>query len=203
MTMKELDYGEKRTLNRFDGARALMAEWGDPQALRNRVRYPLRKSTSGNINDTGSVGELPARILTPTHPHFERFVEEGVRALVVVLVRRHGLITYTSCEGHHYPEGGPTSSERHVGLLPRSQAEYDAMERAFIVAGRDVNALALTPHVRIALLRHTLDAGDEALPALDLYLARNKDSSWSDYFASVGPICEAITSALGAAEPIA
>jgi hypothetical protein len=200
--MKELDYGEKRGVNRFDGARALMAEWDDPQAMRNRVKYPLRKSAYGNINDTGGAGELPALILTPTHPHFERFVEEGVRTLVVVLARRHGLITYTSCEGHRYDEGGPSSSERHVGLLPRSQAEYDAAERTFIAVGREVNALALTPHVQVALLRHTLDVGQEQLPALDLYLARNKSSGWSDYFASVGAVCDATVAALNSAEAI-
>jgi len=200
--MKELDYEEKRSVNRFDGARALMAEWDDPQALRNRIKYPLRKSDYGNINDTGGAGELPALILTPTHPHFERFVEEGVRDLVVVLARRHGLITYTSCEGHVYGEGGPPPSERHVGILPRSQAEHDAAERTFVAVGRELNARALTPHVRIALLRHTLEVHEEVLPALDLYLAKPKSSEWSDYFASLGAMYEAAVEGLKAAELI-
>ncbi len=201
--MKELDRGGRRLVNRLDGARDLMEQWDDPRAMANRVEYSLRKSDYGNINNAGGAGELPASILPPLHPQFEQFVEEGVRDLVVVVARHHGLITYTSCEGHRYGEGGPPSSERHVGVLSRSQAEYEAVERTFITVGHEVNAFALTPHVQLELLRQVLHDREAALPTLDLYLSKSKTSSWSDYFDSLGPVYAATVERLKAAEPIA
>ncbi|HZH77345.1 MAG TPA: hypothetical protein VEY88_15050 [Archangium sp.] len=202
--MKELDLDTsgRRFINRLDGARELMEQWDNPRSMANRVPYSFRKSDYGNINNTGGTGELPASILPPLHPQFEQFVEAGVRDLVVVVARHHRLITYTSCEGHRYGEGGPPSSERHVGVLSRSKAEYDAVERAFVSVGHQVNALALTPHIHLGVLRQLLRDREAELPTLDLYLAKNTTSSWDDYFASLGPTYAATVERLKAFDPL-
>ena len=201
--MKELDRKGMQPVNRLDGAREIMEQWDNPRSMANRTEYSLRKSAYGNINKAGAPEGPPSNILPPLHPQFEQFIEEGVRDLVIVVARQHGLITYTSCEGHRYGEDGPPPSERHVGVLTRSQAEYDATERAFVTVGHAVNALALTPHVHIEVSRQLLTDNDAKLPTLDLVLSKSETSSWDDYFASVGPVYAATVERMKAVEPIA
>lgn len=67
----------------------------------------------GNINLTGIPGR-PSATLPCNHPDFYINVERGIISIVNAAVAS-GFDTFSSCEGHIYPNG--SAHNRHIGLI--------------------------------------------------------------------------------------
>jgi hypothetical protein len=144
------------------------------------------------LNSSGLPGDTGGYSFTPHHQRFLSSLERGVRDLVLVLTGCHGLITYTSCEGHRY-EGLPLApTERHVGLLPRSRAEAERIRDLLVEVDAAVRTRCADGPAHLALMEHTLHDGDDTFPVLDLYFCRTEGASWAEYFAALDPLCEAV-----------
>ena len=153
-----------------------------PQSLDPTLR--VRSSDWGTRNATGEPGAYSAPDLTPSDPHFLEAIERGVRPLVLEIVER-GFVTYTSCEGHRYPdEVGLPPVGRSVGVLPRGPAELDVVRRWF---DRTIQRLSPDEHVRVE--RHDLvlsDASGRTVPVCDLALV--PIDSWEAFFDAVDAV---------------
>jgi uncharacterized protein len=161
---------------------AFIAAWDSGGDGRARWRYRLRRSFVGNINTKGQIGGLSAPALPHWHPQFGPAIEEGVRALVLALIRGGETISYTSCTGHDYRPLPLENVERHVGLLPRNACErdrlVDRLTRVIALARPCLRGVAAYP----GLLSTSLQDRDRLWPTVDLYIARQSNGSWSDYF---------------------
>lgn len=116
-----------------------------------------------------------------------------------MLTGRHGLITYTSCEGHRY-EGLPLApTERHVGLLPRSPAEASRIRDLLVGVDAAAGSRLADSAAHLALMEHTLQDGDAEFPVLDLYFCRTEGAGWGEYFVALDPLCDAVVRSLEAA----
>src|SRR5262249_18460259 len=91
-------------INRISNMENFMRSWDDPAHPKNSRRAHLRQTSYGNINKTGIPGDYGTEILSRWHPQFDAALEPGVKEIVLILVRRFGWITYSSCEGHDYGE---------------------------------------------------------------------------------------------------
>jgi len=130
----------------------------------------VRVSAYGNLNIQGTPYDLRAPAVPPCCDDFDRFIEPGIRDLVLLLVRRWGLLTYTSCEGHRYPpQAGLGPQLPHVGWIVRSQRD------ASVTAELAASARSLSPRLEVlrlvAVVRdRALDTDDGPLDAAELAL---------------------------------
>src|SRR4051812_38134547 len=170
-------------VNRLDAFDEFVASWADPEHPRNRDSVALRRTEYGNISETRVLGDYRGHALSRWHPQFAASVETGVRPLVRMLVERFGYITYTSCEGHTYPGRDATPVERHVGLLPREDAERREMLVTLRAACRAVRRESRARHVYVGLLQHRLETQNLNRQVVTLYFFRRRcNTSWSSYF---------------------
>ena len=173
-----------RPINCMRGVDRFIAEWDAGIGGANR-RYRLKRSSFGNINRNGRPGGLRAPALPHWHPQFPDSIEAGVRDLVLALVANGRWISYTSCAGHHYVSPHLPSSERHVGLLPRDDAERTQLatrlEHVVVAARRRSRSRAIVP----LLAAHALHDRARSYPVIDLYLSRAADAAWDLYFADI------------------
>lgn len=174
----------RRKINRMRNVPGFIRLWDEGKPDDRHWRYRLRRSSSGNINSTGSIGGLSAPALAHWHPQFEAGLEDGVRALVLALVCGGRWISYTSCAGHHYGDLPLQNAERHVGLLPRSEAERDVLAAALvkIVKADQSNASDVA---RAGLVSTWLDDRGRNWPTIELYIAKNPERTWDEYFSEV------------------
>lgn len=175
-----------REENSFRGARQFMHRWDffkarEAPSARGMMRTHVRASESGNINIAGTDGSSLSMIFLPWQDGFFDTIEAGVRDLVRLFAFQLDYITYTSCEGHWYRDRG-AGDERHIGILPRTEAEkFTALNGFASVACEWSRRCAHSP-ITIAAMHGTVKDGQARLPTLDLYLAKRKDVSWHSYF---------------------
>jgi len=165
----------------------------------SRRNAPLLRSQFGNINDTGLPGDVHGSILTSGDPRFERALEGGIRELVLLLTSDFGLITYTSCEGHHYAGTAITPAERHVGILPRNPSEYERVRQILAAAITHGGDLLVSAQVECVTLEHYLiDSAIRGIsfPVIDMYLARR--STWTSYFDDLPKVYESLVASIKA-----
>jgi uncharacterized protein len=176
-------------VNRMEAFDEFVASWAAPDHPRNQAPVVLNSTEYGNISETGELGDYRGHALSRWHPQFASSVEEGIRPLVLLLVERCGYITYTSCEGHSYPGRDVPPVERHVGLLPRDEAERQVMVATLRSACRSVGTASGARHVRMGVLRHKLETQNGARPVVTLFFFRRwLNSPWSSYFSELDEV---------------
>jgi hypothetical protein len=176
----------------MEGVKEFLADWDNPDAPGNRKSVPLCPSAHGNLNSSGLPGDTGGFSFTPHHQRFLSSLERGVRDLVLVLTGRHGLVTYTSCEGHRYEGLQLTPTERHVGLLLRSPAEAQRVRDLLVEVEATVGPRHAAGPAQLAIMEHTLRDGDAEFPVLDLYFSRRERAGWGEYFAALDPLYDAV-----------
>jgi hypothetical protein len=145
------------------------------------MRTQVRASESGNINIAGTDGASLSMIFLPWQEGFFETIEPGVRDLVRFFAFQLDYITYTSCEGHWYRDRG-AGDERHVGILPRTEAEKSMALNGFAAVGYEWNRRCAHSPITIAAMHGTVKDDQARLPTLDLYLAKRNGASWHSYF---------------------
>lgn len=202
-------YLPPRTKNASSNLTTFLRFWtrSVPAELQRRIeaQYPLSqlRSPFGNLNNRGTPYPSDSCLAPRWHPHFQSVIEPGVVELVKVMTDHHGLVTYTSCEGHHYEGTGRSDDERHVGMVARSPREFEAMLHTFEDVGAKVNDEHSDSAVEVAIMKHSVQGDERTYPAVDLYLSRKGAAAWSEYFASVDAVCDGLVTALRGVPSIA
>ena len=137
----------------------------------------VERSATGNINLGSQARTAPSHLLPRGHKDFYRFIEPGILPWVAFVVTELDLITYTSCEGHRYPNGD--IDERHVGMLVESQEKADLLRNLHEDVEIDLISM---PHC-LGWMDHTVVGDGLCWRAIDIFLMRKADSTWADYFA--------------------
>lgn len=161
-------------MNRFNGYHEFLARWRMPAAV--PAAPPLRQSQAGNRNLSGSAVDTAAYSFAPGQPGFTDSIEPGIRPLVLYLVERVGLITYSSCEGH-LPTAASPFRPAHVGVLHHASVSPERvggltaevlvrwLEEA---AYRTMRALQ-RPAVGVRAIEDVLDTEQGPQPCLDVW----------------------------------
>lgn len=136
----------------------------------------VERSATGNINLGSQARTAPSHLLPRGHKDFYRFIEPGVLPWVAFVVTELDLITYTSCEGHRYPNGD--IDERHIGMLVESPQKVDLLRNLHEDVEVDLDS---TPCC-LGWMDHTVVGDGLCWRAIDIFLMRRIDSSWADYF---------------------
>ncbi|WP_232794067.1 hypothetical protein [Pseudofrankia saprophytica] len=180
------------------GFQDFLASWEEPGHPRNLEAVSLQESRFGNISETGELGNYRGHALSRWHPKFRAALEPGIRPLVVILAERLGYITYTSCEGHSYPETVLAPVERHIGLYPRDGAERQAIVALLSDLSRAVNQVHRSEPVRISVVEHRLETELDTREVVSWFFARARRAPWPSYFAALRSITEQLQSELDA-----
>lgn len=194
-------YLPPRAENRSTNVARFMRLWDTPvtpeqQAeMGRRIVIKQLRSPYGNINDQGTPYPSQSCFVNRFHPDFESVIEPGVRSMLAAVAIDLDLVTYTSCEGHRYPDTS-RHSERHVGIVARSAEEVERVLAIFERAASRTNARHPGKSTEIAIMRHTLRDGEIVYPAVDLYVCRREEASWDAYFAEVDEVAETLADAL-------
>jgi hypothetical protein len=175
--MRELS---SREINEAQGVGAFLKRWlGEAPALTLPPDEP-RRGESGNINLAATIGSSPSMLLAPQDARFDEFIEPGVAPLLAATIAA-GWISYTSCEGHSYPDG--TADELHVGLIPRNAQERADIERIWAVVGAAWQSSSKDTPIEFGLMRSIVRCDEKVnLPTLDLYLCKKSNHEWQKYF---------------------
>lgn len=195
-------YLSPRGENRSSRVERFMQLWDTPISIEQQAELGRRvvikqvRSPYGNINDQGTPYPSRSCFVNRFHPGFEAIIEPGVRSLLAAVAIDLDLVTYTSCEGHRYPETPRAPDERHVGIIARSPAEAERVIVIFERAAAVTNARHADKAAEAAIMRHTLLDGDVIYPAIDLYVCRRESASWDAYFADVDVVGELLAEAL-------
>lgn len=188
--------------NRSYNLAALLRTWDLPvsAAQQDEIgrRAPMRQQRSayGNLNHGGTPHTSASCLANRFHPDFESLIEPRVLPLVAAIAIDLDLVTYTSCEGHHYVGMSGCADERHVGVIARNADENASTLVLFESAAATTNARHRGAAAEAALMRHTVLDGEVAYPAIDLYVCRAIDASWEAYFADVDEVCSSLTQEL-------
>lgn len=184
-------YLESRGLNRSSKVALFMKLWDIPmteeqrQKLGERSKVTQKTSEFGNMNNAGTPYPSESCLVNRFHPDFETVIELGVRELVYAIGIDRNYITYTSCEGHDYDGTRSENDMRHVGIIARSEAEFEKAKADFENVNDIVkDKLSDTP-VELALMTHSVKTDDVEMPVIDFYLAKRLEASWEDYFQAV------------------
>jgi uncharacterized protein len=182
--------------NTMLGVAPFLAAWAAPPTY--PMRLPLRQGAAGQRNLSG--GETDAAVVFPRgHPQFAAALEDGVRALVILLIDRLDCVTFSSCEGHAAVDGRTLRWGRSVDILPRD-ADEGARLRA-ILRGC-VNAVPQAPQapVRLRLVEDEVETELGPLPTLTLdFTPATTDAA--TYFAIVAPLYAALLAEIEVANP--
>jgi uncharacterized protein len=174
-----------RFINHLSGAEQFLAAWDDASHSRNREIPRIVASANGNLNASGEPGNYVAPAVPRFSAAFESSLEPGVRPLVLLFARDIGWRTYTSCEGHCYADPSLPPTERHIGFLPRDDAELAAMTSGLDRLTRAANSRSPFAAVVLDVVVHTLSTEGRVLPAVELYFSRGRFTSWRRYSRSL------------------
>lgn len=168
-----------RQTNEMSEIAIFISTWSSERLVASPDEVQRRTSRFGNINIDGSALGGYARTLTVRNPLFFTLIEPAVRPLVMMCTEELDLITYTSCEGHSYPDDS-LNSELHVGILPRSVEEYQLVLQVFGAVLHRANPEVIGAQFAVV----TGDVIDRATgdnwPAIDIYLVNRGE--WTDYY---------------------
>lgn len=186
-----LRYIEPRNFNSSSKVEQFIRLWDKPlddrtrAILAEKAKVTQRRSEYGNINNAGTPYPSPSCLVNRFHPDFESVLEPGVRDLVYAVGIDHGLVTYTSCEGHDYRQTNEWNDVRHVGLIARNEAELEAVKALFErVAERAGLELSDSP-IELGLMIHTVAGDGREYPAVDFFLLKRDKADWDAYFAAL------------------
>lgn len=156
----------------------------------------LRLGSFRNINVEGSPYSATAPTIPHWHPLFESSIEDGIREIVLHLVKVKSWITYTSCEGHNYGSEGPPPAMRHVGILPRSNDEFGQVHRYLQTVVADCQTLNDAGAVSLALILHPLRDSIRSVNVIDFIFAPGKTAGWPAYFSDLDEASRTVLDAM-------
>lgn len=137
-------------------------------------------------------------LVPPSAFNFAEFLEPGIRDLVLAVTRDGGLLTYSSCEGHHDPENG-VASPASVGFLATDDDEYLRLHAALQRLAESVNAGLTTGSACSAAVNEArIESEVGEVPVLDLWFLPRAD--WSSYFRSLPTAISVATSLVAHSE---
>tara|TARA_R100000988_G_C3959928_1_gene145633 strand:+ start:387 stop:899 length:513 start_codon:yes stop_codon:yes gene_type:complete len=139
------------------------------------------RGEAGNITWRRSTTVPSAPTLPAWYPRFADYLEEGIRDLCLFFVQDLSLITYTSCQGHFHPGADNRLSHRHVGLLPRSEKEYEKIHDFFLRSIRRLQLEVPMVGVAVGIIRHKLSDPTISRAVLDLEFYRPLDATVEQY----------------------
>ncbi|RDG37840.1 radical SAM/SPASM domain-containing protein [Streptomyces corynorhini] len=189
-----------RTPNSMRDVNSFLARWDNPSIARSEVR--LHTSEHGNINTVGLTGVHEADDLDPAHTKWRAAIEPGVWPLVDAVTRVWGLITYDSCQGHHYTGLDLPPTGLRIGILARDREEYARTAAALCRATTAVSSeLPAGVEVNVKRSELTCETSGTTTPVLDLSLDPGPGQSWNIYFARLDKAGAMLTAALAAEHP--
>ena len=173
-------------VNAVSGLARVGEEW---DARRSDAPPADGPDAEGPINIDGSARCNAAAIYTPAAPEFRGAIEARVRPLVLFLVERLSCITYSSCEGHP-PEDDALMRGRHVGILPRDEADRVRLCTVLVAAAE----ASLPPEDRevvdLIVREDVITSDGPDVHCIDiLFVAGSYD--WAPYAARVDAVQEA------------
>jgi uncharacterized protein len=182
--------------NTIIGVERFLAAWTVPS--KHSLRLPLREGAAGQRNLSG--GARDAAVVFPRgHPQFVDALEDGVRALVVLLIDELDCVTFSSCEGHAAEDGQTLLWGRSVDILPRDAAE-GARLRAALRGCIDAVPQVLEAPVRLQLVENEVETELGTLPAMTLdFTPETTDAA--TYFAGVAPLYAALLAEVKVVNP--
>lgn len=181
-------YLESRNLNRSSQVELFMKLWDVPvtdeqrQVLGERMKVTQKTSEFGNMNNAGTPYPSESCLVNRFHPNFETVIEPGVRELVYAIGIDRNYVTYTSCEGHDYAGTQSENDMRHVGIIARSQMEFEQAKTEFENINLKVKDKLLDTPIELALMTHSVTTDNKEMPVIDFFLAKRIDANWDDYF---------------------
>lgn len=195
-------YLPPRAENRSSRVDLFMRLWDTPvtqeqqEELGRRIVMKQQRSAFGNLNNEGTPYPSQSCLVTRFHPDFESIIEPGVRQLLAAIAIDLDLVTYTSCEGHHYIDTPQRPDERHVGIIPRSGEEAQRALALFESAAASTNDRHPSASAEVAIMHHTVADGEVVYPAIDLYVCKSARATWDSYFADLEAVCNTLTEEL-------
>lgn len=165
-----------------------VARWDDPGGGYPADWFTLVETRYGNIGSDNDPGGYSAPDMCPHDAQWSEALESMVRPIVATLVHVFGLITYTSCQGHRYPDLDLPCVPLEVGILPRDPAEYAAVEllientvREFMAHERRPSAIRCRGWSNGLLCERT----HISHPVVDVTVEPSAGSGWDPYFAEL------------------
>lgn len=171
-----------RRANEMSNVAHFLRKWDDPSDLGNASIDKFYVSTSGNIASTAVPGACVGHAVSQYQANFEECIEPGIRKLVLIFVQIFGWVTYSSCEGHNYGMERD-SSERYVGLLPRSQSELREIYRT--VKRWETLCLDFSPAAKMEGVVHRLSSNGTSKIVIDVVFLKENNMSWKEYFMQI------------------
>ncbi len=180
-------------MNRFTGFEAFLARWRGSSPDSAADAQLVRESPLGNRNVRGSARDTEAYSYVPSQAGFSHALEPGIRELVLFLVHRLQVITYSSCQGHPASPASPFRAA-HVGILSHVEAggvlgeaadgeaaDGDALLHLFeLVAARSMQALD-EPWLGVRAVAELLDTDVGPRRCVDVWFLPIRGSE-ADYF---------------------
>lgn len=175
-------------MNRFTGFETFLARWLDNSPGGAGDASLVRESPLGNRNARGSARDTEAYSYVPSQAGFSDALEPGIRELVLFLVNRLRVITYSSCQGHPASQGSPFRAA-HVGILSEVEpgavlgdaANGDSLLQLLeLVAARAMAALG-EPWLGVRAVAERLDTDVGPRRCVDLWFLPIRGSE-ADYF---------------------
>jgi len=184
-------------VNRMSRIRDFINEWD--AATLSVEDMSMKTSISDNINIEGTSSCFESFVFTKDHPNFTQAIESKIRPLVILLVRSYNCITYSSCQGHFSTLDNADLREMHVGILPRSKAEYENLLDFLVIKADVVNSQIQSSHVIINIKRSILTSEEDeedliSMPCIDIFFSCT--SSEDRYFADLNRVCIAFVDEL-------
>ena len=182
-------YLKSRGDNRSSNVARFMKLWDTPltaaqqDEFRRLAPASQKLSATGNLNNDGTPYPSTSCLVSRFHPDFESVLEPGVKEFLAAIAIDLNLVTYTSCEGHFYPDGTHPHDERHVGVIPRSDGERQRILQLFETVAQEINGRFPEAPIEVAIMDHSVRDGDTVYSALDLYLSKREGAGWDQYFA--------------------
>lgn len=176
-------------MNRFTGLAAFLARWRSNSPGSPDDAQLVRESPLGNRNVLGSALETEAYSYVPSQAGFSDALEPGIRELVLFLVKRLQVITYSSCQGHPASQASPFRAA-HVGILSDVEvggvlsdaAGGETLLRLLeLVAGCSMQALGDEPWLGVRAVADRLDTELGPRACVDLWFLPIRGSE-ADYF---------------------
>ncbi len=101
-----------------------------------------------------------------------------------------------------YPGCEAAPVERHVGLLPRDEAERRAMLATLESVCGPVGRTSGARHVHLRVLRHKLETQNRPRPVVTLFFFRRRFSCpWPEYFSELDEVTRLTVAALATSAP--
>lgn len=173
-------------INFMSDVPGFLAAWDDQNNPENTEHVDIYTTTYGNINNTGQIGNYDGHALSPLHAQFIQAIEPGVRDMVMFFVQQKKWVTYTSCEGHRYDAQTRLHPvERHVGLLPRSAAEYRHVRAYMDMVVQQCHAQYIQYPIVLSIVELTLESENSTHQAIDVFFTKHRLAPWWYYFAQL------------------